>query len=81
MTHTIIIETQSDSVFEQVKTFARRIGVPFSETHTGVETTNQEEALKKFAGSWEGNETGDELVEMVYNARNDRPRNIELSFI
>ena len=78
MTHTIIIETQNDTVFEQIKEFARQLGVPFSEKHTDIKTAEQQEALKKFFGSWKGDETGDELVNLIYSARNDRPRDIEL---
>ncbi|GAB3931157.1 hypothetical protein [Larkinella terrae] len=78
MTHTIIIETQNDTVFEQVKEFAKQLGVPFSEKHTDPKEAHQQEALKKFFGSWEGEETGDELVDMIYSARNDQPRDVEL---
>ncbi len=78
MTHTITIETENESVFERVKEFAQGIGAPFSESHTDAKTVDQEEALKRFFGSWEGEESGDELVEIIYRARNDRPRDIEL---
>jgi len=78
MTHTLIIETQNDRAFEQIKDFAQRIGVSFSEKHTDPEITMQEDALKKFFGSWEGEETGHDLVEMIYSARTDRPRDIDL---
>lgn len=62
MTHTITIETQNETDFEQVKNLAQRLGIPFSEKHTDPQIIEQEEALRKFAGSWEGEETGDELV-------------------
>ncbi len=78
MTHTIIIETQNDADFERVKDFAQRLGVSFSEKHTDAETANQEEALRRFAGSWEGEETGDELAATLQNARYFRSRDIEL---
>ncbi|GAB3321162.1 hypothetical protein GCM10027299_15260 [Larkinella ripae] len=78
MTHTIIIETQNDTLFEQVKAFAKQLGLPFSEQHRDTKPADQQEALNQFFGSWEGEETGEELVRRIYSARNDRPRDVEL---
>ncbi|MBO9614383.1 MAG: hypothetical protein J7619_16910 [Dyadobacter sp.] len=34
--------------------------------------------LDSLFGSWESEETGEELVKMIYSNRNDSPRDIEL---
>lgn len=80
MTHIITIETQNDSDFAQVKGFAERLGLYFKESHSGddVNEAHQEAAFKKFVGSWQGEETADELEAIIYSARNDQPRDIEL---
>lgn len=38
----------------------------------------QEKLFKTLFGSWEGDETGDELVKQIYSARSSSTRNIEL---
>lgn len=38
----------------------------------------QEKLFKSVFGSWEGDETGDELVEQIYSARYSNSRNIDL---
>lgn len=80
MTHIITIETQSDSDFAQVKGFAERLGLYFKESYTGddVSEAHQKAAFENFVGSWQGEETADELEEIIYSARNDQPRDIEL---
>ena len=80
MTHTIIIETQSDNDFELIKTLAERLGLHIEETRTGSSLSEAEELrlLDRVAGSWTGDETGDELNAMIRNARYDSPRDTEL---
>ncbi|ACT94710.1 hypothetical protein [Dyadobacter fermentans] len=34
--------------------------------------------LDSLFGSWEGEESGEELVKMIYSSRNDSPRDVEL---
>ena len=38
----------------------------------------QEKLFKTLFGSWEGDETGDELVKQIYSARSSSTRDIEL---
>lgn len=38
----------------------------------------QERLFKTLFGSWEGDETGDELVKQIYSARSSSTRDIEL---
>ena len=80
MAHTITIETESDNDFALLKGLAERLGLPVKETHEShpMRNVDQEAALKKFTGSWRGDETAEELQAMIYNARNDQPRDVEL---
>ena len=44
-----------------------------------AESTEFKDALlDSLFGSWESEETGEELVKMIYSNRNDSPRDIEL---
>ena len=80
MTHILTIETQNENQFFQIKGFAERLGVHVKETHTETSLSEVEELqlLDRVAGSWVGDETGDELNAMIRNARYDSPRDIEL---
>ncbi|MFD2571036.1 hypothetical protein ACFSUS_10355 [Spirosoma soli] len=80
MTHSITIETQNDSDFALMKELAQRLGLHVKESHTDdpIKEPQQEVAFKNFVGSWQGEETADELVEIIYSARNDQPRDIDL---
>ena len=80
MAHTITIETESDNDFALLKGLAERLGLPVKETHVTEKTgvANQYAALKRFAGSWRGDETAEELEAAIYSARNDQPRDIDL---
>ena len=81
MTHIITIETQSDNDFELIKGLAQRLGLSTKEVHKEVSGLSEDEELKlleSVAGSWEGDETGDELAAMIRRDRNDSPRDIEL---
>ena len=80
MTHIITIETESANDFALLKGLAQRLGLNIQERHTELHqaTREQEAAFKKLFGSWESEETGDELAAMIRVARNDFPRDIEL---
>lgn len=81
MAHTITIETQSDHDFALLKGLAQRLGLPTKESHTGNERLSEEDLLRlleRVAGSWEGQETGDELNAMIRNSRYDSSRKLEL---
>ena len=80
MTHTITIETQSDHDFALLKGLAERLGLPVKENHGSdvAGNTDQHAALKRFAGSWRGEETAEEREAIIYNARHDQQRDVEL---
>lgn len=78
MTRIITIETQNDQDFDLVKGLAERMGLHTQVRVSAVDEIDQKVAFEKFIGSWQGEETGDELVDMIYSARNDKGRDIEL---
>ncbi|OIN58592.1 hypothetical protein BLX24_13560 [Arsenicibacter rosenii] len=78
MTRIITIETQNDQDFDLVKGLAERMGLHTQVGLSAIDEIDQKAAFEKFVGSWQGEETGDELVDMIYSARNDKGRDIEL---
>ncbi|PSL23971.1 hypothetical protein [Dyadobacter jiangsuensis] len=80
MAHTITIETESDNDFALLKGLAERLGLPVKENHGGdsIRNADQAAAMKKFIGTWRGDETAEELETMIYNARSDRSREVDL---
>jgi|GEM_PF-1458838 len=80
MRHTITIETQNDHDFALLKELAQRLGFSVKESHdkTMPDEVKQQAALRNFIGSWQGEETVDELVDLIYKSRNDQPRDIDL---
>lgn len=77
MLHTITIETKSETEFEQIKDFAQNLHVPFKESHE--KELSEEERLSLLDQIyWEGEETGDELNAMIYNARQSSSWDVEL---
>lgn len=79
MTHTLIIETENEKDFELIKGLADRLGLPVKEQHAKVVSKIvQEDAIRQLFGSWEGDESGEELADQIRSARNDQPRDINL---
>ena len=81
MTHIITIETESANDFALLKGLAQRLGLFTKEVHkevSGLSEVEELALLERVAGSWESEETGDELAAMIRAARNDVPRDIEL---
>lgn len=80
MTHTITIETKNDNDLALLKVLAERLGLSVRESSGEDDDihSDQQNALRKFAGSWGGDETADDLEAAIYNARNDQPRDVEL---
>lgn len=81
MTHIITIETHSDKDFALLKGLAQRLGLSTKEVHKAAIGESEAEELtllERVAGSWKGEETGDELNAMIRNARHDSQREIEL---
>lgn len=81
MTHIITIETESANDFALLKGLAQRLGLFTKEVHkevSGLSEVEELALLERVAGSWESEETGDELAEMIRKSRHDSPREIEL---
>ncbi len=81
MTHTIIIETQSSNDFELIKGLAKRLGLRTDEKHTDEfagAVPEQEGIFKNLFGSWQGEESGEELSASIYAARRDNHRDVQL---
>lgn len=78
MTRTIIIKTKDEKDFELIKGLADRLGLSVKEEHEQDLLEKQKAAFKNLAGSWVGDETGDEIAARIHNARNDAPRDVQL---
>ena len=81
MPHTIIIETHNHNDFALLKGLAQRLGLSTKEVHKEISCLSEAEELKlleSVAGSWQGDETGNELAAKIRADRNDSPRDIEL---
>lgn len=77
MLHTITIETKDEAEFEQIKSLAQNLGVPFKESHQKpLSKAEQLQLLNQL--HWEGDETGDELNAMIYGSRRSRSQDVEL---
>ncbi len=90
MTHILTIETNNTAYFERFKKLARKLGVNTIEKHDGAASVvsgektqaksakEKEELFYSLFGSWEGDETGDELIKQIYSGRISGTRDIEL---
>ena len=74
---TLILETDNENDYHLLTELVKRLGIKFSEKSS---ETNDEQALlfKRLFGSWQSEKSGNELVDEIYQARNDFPRNVEL---
>jgi len=74
---TLILETENENDYYLLTELVKRLGIKFSEKNS--ETIDEQAQLfKRLFGSWQSEQSGDELVNEIYNARNDSPTNIEL---
>ncbi|QJD80059.1 hypothetical protein [Spirosoma rhododendri] len=79
MTRTIIIETQSDADFALLQELAHRMGLNTLDVkQNGQGELTSSQLLEQVAGSWQGDETGDEINAMLRNDRWDKSREIDL---
>ena len=76
-TYHINTENLNSKFLEAVKTmFGKKdVKIVIEDVQPGDE---QEKLFKTLFGSWEGDETGDELVKQIYSARSSSTRDIEL---
>lgn len=80
MSHSILIDTTDNIQLSFLKVLAQQLGLPAKEIESVDKPTIEEQnaAFQKFAGSWKGEESAEELEAMIYSARNDQPRDINL---
>jgi hypothetical protein len=74
---TLILETDNENDYHLLTELVKRLGIKFSEKSS--ETIDEQAQLfKRLFGSWQSEKSGNEIVNEIYQARNDYPRNIEL---
>lgn len=76
--HKITIDIEKDSDFELIKGLAQRLGLPTSEQHEKETIEEQKAAFENLFGSWEGEESGEDLAAEIRNSRHDSMRDVEL---
>ncbi|MCI1189408.1 hypothetical protein MON38_18445 [Hymenobacter sp. DH14] len=80
MTTTLVLEPTNDSDLHLLLSLARRLGVKATTTPP-VTAISEEERRQRFlalAGSWQSDESGDEINKMLMESRHFRDRDIEL---
>lgn len=74
---TLILETDNENDYHLLTELVKRLGIKFSEKSN--ETIDEQAQLfKRLFGSWQSEKSGNEIVDEIYQGRNDSPRNIEL---
>jgi hypothetical protein len=74
---TLILETDNENDYHLLTELVKRMGIKFSEKSSET-IDEQAQLLKRLFGSWQSEKSGSEIVEEIYQARNDSSRNIEL---
>lgn len=74
---TLILETDNENDYHLLTELVKRLGIKFSEKNSAT-IDEQAQLFKRLFGSWQSEKSGNEIVNEIYQARNDSPRNIEL---
>ena len=80
MTTTLVLEPTNDSDLHLLLSLAQRLGVKATTTPS-VTAISEEERRRRFlalAGSWQSDESGDEINKMLIDSRHFRDRDVEL---
>ena len=80
MTTTLVLEPTSDADLHLLLSLAQRLGVKATATPTAT-TVSAEERRQRFlalAGSWQSDESGDEINQVLRESRHFRNRDVEL---
>ena len=75
---TLILETDNENDYNLLTELVKRLGIKFSEKVSGETIDEQAQLFKRLFGSWQSEKSGNEIVNEIYQSRNDSPRNIEL---
>ena len=74
---TLILETDNENDYHSLTELVKRLGIKFSEKSSET-IDKQTQLLKRLFGSWQSEKSGNEIVNEIYQARNDFPKGIEL---
>ena len=80
MTTTLVLETTNDSDLHLLLSLAQRLGVKAT-TMASATAISEEERRRRFlalAGSWQSDESGDEINKMLMESRHFRDRDVAL---
>ncbi len=80
MTTTLVLETTNDSDLHLLLSLAQRLGVKATTTASAT-AISEEERRRRFlalAGSWQSDESGDEINKMLMESRHFRDRDVVL---
>jgi hypothetical protein len=80
MATTLVLESTNDSDLHLLLSLAQRLGVKATATPS-VAVISEEERRRRFlalAGSWQSDESGDEINKMLTESRHFRDRDVEL---
>lgn len=80
MTTTLVLEPTNESDLHLLLSLAQRLGVKATATPS-VANISEEERRRRFlalAGSWQSDESGDEINKMLMESRHFRDRDVEL---
>ena len=76
----LVLEPTNDSDLHQLLSLAQQLGVKATATPS-VTAVSEEERRRRFlelAGSWQSDESGDEINKMLMESRHFRDRDVEL---
>ena len=73
---TLILETDNENDYHLLTELVKRLGIKFSEKSN--ETIDEQAQLfKRLFGSWQSEKSGNEIVNEIYQARNDTSRSVK----
>ena len=80
MTTTLVSEPSNDADLHLLLNLAQRLGVKATTAPpaTAVSSEERRRLLLAFAGSWQSDESGDEINQMLRDSRHFRDRDVEL---
>ena len=76
----LVLEPTNDSDLHQLLILAQRLGVKATATpsFTAVSEEERRRRFLELAGSWQSDESGDEINKMLMESRHFRDRDVEL---
>ena len=80
MTTTLVLEPSNDADLHLLLNLAQRLGVKATTAPptAAVSSEKRRRLLLAFAGSWQSDESGDEINQMLRDSRHFRDRDVDL---